>query len=365
MSRKWLRDWTSTLFGYPVSRGAFLMAVACPPCTPQVAILNNQSTATANPHMQLIQIPQAYFQVKFNSSSSSQPPLYTTFSYNGITLPSWYEGFDGMYHYWWVRTGSIAANSYIALDINYASSSQLNGTTVGINPYYGATLGFTYGQYDNGANVFLLYLNGNTSASGFVTKPSSGYSMSVTNTTVAYPNGTSYPAIEVQGNQLGIAQYTSASITSQPVIVEDFAKPDGTGWDQASVGLANSISASALYVDFAGTQYASSLLSYGYANGATCCWSGVKNGGVAGSASASWHYWWLSYSGSSVNIYVGSSLYNALYSYNEPNYIPSTGSLYYTVEVYPPAGTNTYFYIGWARIRDYPPNGVMPSAITI
>src|SRR5208337_55499 len=69
----------------------------------------------------------------------------------------------------------------------------LNSQTTGEAPQ----LSSTYGQYDNGANIFLSYFNGNTNPSSFTVSP--GFTLAQA-TGVTMPNGETGNAIQVTGS---------------------------------------------------------------------------------------------------------------------------------------------------------------------
>ncbi len=113
--------------------------------------------------------------------------LYAKF-YDNVTntfVPSWYEGFDGANHYWFVRLGTaITANTIYPLQLFIYQTSQIDGNVVGVNAFYAtAVLGQAYGWNDNGSNVFYLYWNfqGTSLPPGVASYVGSGSSLSVNN----------------------------------------------------------------------------------------------------------------------------------------------------------------------------------------
>jgi len=125
----------------------------------RLRVANNQGVATDSPHVQLVQLPHSPI---FAGYTPLEVPLRTLFVdlSAGAQAPSWYEGYDGVYHYWWVRTGSIPANSYIDLLLLFRSTATvLDGSKAGLNYHYAALNGLPT-NLDNGANVFLFYNNG-------------------------------------------------------------------------------------------------------------------------------------------------------------------------------------------------------------
>jgi hypothetical protein len=130
----------------------------------KVTISNNQSTATANPHIQEIKIDHNYLLSLLGLGIDPYVLPLNTIFYDpqaNAQAYSWYEQFDGTYHRWFVKTPSISANSTYTLYMIIDTMQQLvDGNYAGINAIYGQNyLGLSYGQYDNGKNVFLLYDN--------------------------------------------------------------------------------------------------------------------------------------------------------------------------------------------------------------
>jgi len=220
----------------------------------KVTITNNQSSATASPHVQPIVISHNYLLTLLGLVIDPYTvPLNTIFwdPQANAQAYSYYEFFDGTYHYWFVKTSSIGANSTYTLYMIVDFMKELiDGIYAGINPYTGmAYYGFSYAQYDNGANVFPKYFNfkGTSAPSGINTYVSSG---SVTfNNGVTIKGGTS-----ATGGENGIA--TAASF-SPPIVVEYFGtqttSPSGDSWGWNMVGFSNYLSSSDAYPAAGGT----------------------------------------------------------------------------------------------------------------
>lgn len=144
----------------------------------QITVMNNKSSATANPHIQEIVIPHTYLEalLGFELYLYSAPLFIYFYDPNqNSELYSWYETYDGTYHHWWVKLPQISADSSYSIYMIYDSSQiQLDGDYVGISPdfaYYINNIVDSYGQYDNGTNVFYYYWNfsGTSLPSGFST----------------------------------------------------------------------------------------------------------------------------------------------------------------------------------------------------
>jgi hypothetical protein len=130
----------------------------------KVTISNNQSTATANPHIQEIKIDHNYLLSLLGLGIDPYILPLNTIFYDpqaNAQAYSWYEGYDGTFHRWFVKTPSITANSTYTLYMIIDTMQQLvDGNYAGINAIYGQNyLGLSYGQLDNGKNMFLLYDN--------------------------------------------------------------------------------------------------------------------------------------------------------------------------------------------------------------
>jgi len=130
----------------------------------KLIIQNTQSVATANPHIQEIKLDHYQLLSILGASIDPYAVPFSTIFYDpqaNAQAYSWYEQFDGTFHRWFVKTQSIGANStytlYMIIDI---MQQLVDGNYAGINAIYGQNyLGLSYGQLDNGKNVFLIYDN--------------------------------------------------------------------------------------------------------------------------------------------------------------------------------------------------------------
>ena len=143
------------------------------------AIENTQSTSTSAPFQQEANISLSAFSSYEASNLQNVEFLYP----NGTVIPSWLESYSSSYGLWWLKIGGgIPANS--AVDIQIAFS--LPTSTVLFNNFNDGeapTLSSSYGEYDDGANVFNYYTNfaGTSLPSGFTEYVSSGSSISISN----------------------------------------------------------------------------------------------------------------------------------------------------------------------------------------
>jgi hypothetical protein len=326
----------------------------------RVTITNNQSTATANPHVQPIIIRHNYLLSLLSIDVDPYVVPLNTIFYDpqaNAQAYSYYDFFDGTSHYWFVKTQSISANSTYTLYMIIDLMEQLiDGNYAGINPYTGmAYYGFSYAQYDNGANVFPTYFNfkGTSAPSGINTYVSQG---SVTfNNGVTIKGGTS-----TSGNQTGIATSTSFS---PPIIVEYYGTQttspsgDNNGWN--AVGFSNYLSSSYGPPFFGGTY---TMLNF---EGGVNATPKTDQGGSATNGVLSMppnntfplSLW--------THIYLSNAYYTYQNFQNSTGYITcanNTASLPFAIEVgpneasYAPNGMTVYVL----RARDVLPNGAQP-----
>jgi hypothetical protein len=137
----------------------------------KVTLTNNQSTATPNPFQQNVYINHNYLESLLAVGIEPHIVGLNTIFYDpqaGAQAYSWYLGYDGTNHYWWVKTNSIGANSTYTLYMIIDLTEQLiDGNIAGINSQYAQSyLGSAFANYDNGAKVFNAYFPG-TNTSGW------------------------------------------------------------------------------------------------------------------------------------------------------------------------------------------------------
>ncbi len=330
-------------------------------CVIKVTITNNQSNATANPHVQPIKISHDHLLALLGVYINPYVvPLHTIFfdPQANAQAYSYYDFFDGTYHYWFVKTPSIGANSTYTLYMIIDLTEQLiDGNYAGINPYTGmAYYDFAYAQYDNGANVFPTYFNfeGTSAPSGINTYVSQG---SVTfNNGVTIKGGTS-----TSGGENGIAAATSFS---PPIIVEYFGtqttSPSGDSWGWNSAGFSNYLSSSDSF-PWAGGTYTLLNFENGVNASPKTSQGGSAVNGVLGMPPGNTF---------PLSLWTHVYLPNAYYTYqnlqNSTGYVTganNTASLPFEIEVgnneasYAPNGMTVYVL----RARDVLPNGALPT----
>lgn len=122
-----------------------------------ITITNNQPLPTAAPFQQMIRVDSALY------SSYESPNLQNVefFNIDGTVIPSWLESGNSNKAldtiYWLKLVDGIPADSSLTIYMGLATqgANLFDGNYVGEAPQLSAT----YGQFDNGANVFLLYDN--------------------------------------------------------------------------------------------------------------------------------------------------------------------------------------------------------------
>jgi len=327
----------------------------------KVTISNNQSTATANPHVQPIIIGHNYLLSLLNIDVDPYVVPRNTIFFDpqaNTQAYSYYDFFDGTYHYWFVKTPSIGANSTYTLYMIIDLMEQLiDGNYAGINPYTGmAYYGFSYAQYDNGAKIFPTYFNfeGTSAPSGINTYVSSG--------SVTFNNGVTIKGdASKTGGENGIA---TASSFSPPIIVEYFGtqttSPSGDSWGWNMSGFSNYLGSSDMDPEYSGTY---TLIDFENGVNATLA---TTQGGTAVNGTL------CTPSGNTFPPSLWTHIYlsNAYYTYqnlqNSTGYITganNTASLPFEIQVgnneasYAPGGMTVYVL----RTRDVLPNGVQPT----
>ena len=301
--------------------------------TTKVTVTNNQNTSTSSPFQQMVNMSNSVY--KGYAASNLQNVEF--FYYNGTIIPSWLESYtyskNALY---WLKLGSIGANSTDTIYVGFASNGTnlFNGNTVGEAPQ----LSSTYGQYDNGANVFsTFYQNfvGTGLPSGWT---GSGYSIN---------NGLSLP-------------YSSYALTSKNYGLNSTQILDYYG----NFPLATADHNAGFGYTLSSSDVTASTAIQTWFEINTAVWSNAYAGGLVDQGSG-WNATSALTTGYNVYSIYWPSSSEASFSvnYDTPSVL--------TKDVYgsqlPIGGANTQisqatigpFY--WVRVRADPPSGVMPS----
>jgi hypothetical protein len=231
------------------------------------------------------------------------------------------------------------------------------------NNYWGeaAPLSGTYGQYDNGVNVFSIYFNGNTGTSSF-TEGSSGCTL-VQTTGVLYGTATiNALKLSVKGTKAAMA-FTSGIPAGAYIAESNLEINPISGVTTDYVGLVDSGTASSLANGVGGGQPGSAHFVYVY-------WTaGGHTTGASSSysiAASTWYYADVVYPGTSAPSFTA-DLYSTLYTTPlatttaNANPLSSVGTFYFGLPTGNGGATGTILYYNWGRVRAYPPGGIPPS----
>jgi hypothetical protein len=332
-----------------------------------VTINNTQTSATPAPFQSMVNITESSFSghIVYNNNFANFEYFYA----NGTIIPSWIESNTTGKLITWVKLNKgIPASSTAVIYLGFASTSTnllSNTGTTGIGE--APQLSSTYAEYDDGASVFSIYVNGNTNPSDFSVY-SNGGTLSITQKTgvtigsvsanVLYASGT---INNVAGDWNG-AVYTSKSLSSGSYIAESnwYDLHSTTTADTETIGIANSGTSStvtnAILVDteYGGSQFNQFSISSG---------TGTPDQNPAGTyAGLQWLYSSITSLPSSWIGSMGSNLYSPSYTGTLTTNPMASQSVYLAFGGGPGSSTaGSDMYYNWLRIRAYPPNGVMPS----
>jgi hypothetical protein len=330
-----------------------------------VTVTNSESTAIPTDFQQLVSVDLSPYTTFLNrdlsntffSSDTAGSDIITSWLESGNTYP-----FNSV-NFWLYLPDGIGASSSITvyLQVDLSNTSHFNDTTTGVAP----NLTSTYAEYDDGANVFLLYLNGNTPLTDFNVYTGVSIAQAVG---VAYGSGTTN-AINITGNnndvntlQVGYKRGTTAT----SIIAEsNFQEYKLASTSQGEIVIANSSTTAnttnAIDVEMG---FGGSYFSQAYISGGTATTSINKQG----TENSTWNYASVTQIAGSTSFYgyIAPQLYSTAEGYSGTvtvNPISTATELYIGFGI---ASTSSGYpwnsYINWARARAYPPNGVMPSA---
>jgi len=299
-----------------------------------ITITNNQADPTPSPFQQLLNLNLSSI---LSSSSQLLNLQFCLDSQCNTPLYAWIEQNNLSNAYIWINLPvSIPANSSITIYMFVRNSIQYPYT--GIAPY----LTSTYAQYDNGENVFNFYDNfaGTTLSSKWTQGIGSGGSITVNNG-LTISSTTNYDTF-VQ----------SVPTFSVPIILESYvtAPTPTTNYERASIFIGT------------GSTTNENVVSYGYY---------FNNAYVNGQT------WRIGTSSVSIDVGTTIALNGILGGYwiasgNEQLYYNYTQQLTWNDTSQTPQATTVGLAVAgvsggysatfkWARVRTYPPNGVMPS----
>ncbi len=240
----------------------------------------------------------------------------------------------------------------------------------------------SYAQYDNGAKVFPIYIDGDTSISNFIADGS--------NTGFSVSKVTDIPFGSENINALEFAQSGSNACSCIPAetfsngvpatggyILETVFQSDGGGNRLGAGGLSSTTSDASGYgaIDM-GTQFFSQYFDAGFGSlGSAGFYDGCDRGGTT---TTNWRYGTLMYvtGATSFSAYIAPQFYSSVggwgatgFTFNPgsacnggsapPDNLASASNLYVT---FTNNGGSSHMYLNYARLRAYPPNDFMPTA---
>ncbi|MCL4396951.1 DUF2341 domain-containing protein [Candidatus Parvarchaeota archaeon] len=279
------------------------------------------------------------YETVFAAECQLNPGNYTL---SGSLSGSGYVSLGAFYYksndlVYWIKLGSIPAGSsksiYAAIAPN--STNLFNGNTVGEAP----NLSKTYGEYDNGVDVFNNYWNfaGSSLPSGWTyynAEPTINNGLDFANPDELIETTSTYPVNNILE---GYAMYPTGLTANM-----------GFGYIVSTSS--NSYTIDTLWLQVgssSGDAYSGIIDNLGDSNN----FMTVKSGSDSEFGSASSGILSVVSTGSEAYGYDG---YNLVYS--DTNYVAPSGNYYIAIG----SGGTSGLKIQWLRTRTYPPNGVMP-----
>jgi hypothetical protein len=329
-----------------------------------ITITNAQSTATPSIFQEEITwTPSSYTSyeasnlgnIRFYSSSAFTTSLYAWLESCTPSLSNTATSATA-----WVKLTSSIAASGGTLTIYMAF---LSTTTNFDGNYWGdaPTLSGTYGAYDNGANIFNAYFNGNTATSSFSVY--SGDTLSQA-TGISGPGGTTINAIKVTGTtgaHVPAFSFNTAMSNTALIVESSFSLAGDTADATGAAGLVDNAAVTSIKNGItAQVGYSSSYFSQAYEVGGTV----TLDANGAGTSTTNWEYASVTYTGSTASswsAYIAPQLYSTTggYSGTVSNNPLSSATNLYIGQISGLAAIDVYY--NFIRARAYPPNNVMPS----
>ena len=319
-----------------------------------ITVTNSESSATSTNFQQLVTVDLSYYSSFLNADLSNT--FFSSDSAGSTVLNSWLESGNtypfSSVNFWVVLSDGIAANSSttIYLQVDLSNANHFNTTTTGESPL----LSTSYGEYDNGADVFSSY-----QAWGGLTAIPTGWS--VYNPTNIFGSGVeatyilNSTNIEITySNSNGFLLLAKSYSTTIPYIIESLVSGTDTTNTNFYIGSFTENSAAAGVGTTAGFQDEN--------NGA-----GLHYSIMIGSTRNNNTNTMDSISQTIINVESISFSSTSLYSnYNTLQTSASTTtSDQNTIGIaYDSGDGGNSFSVYWLRVRAYPPNGVMPSIST-
>jgi len=314
-----------------------------------VKIVNNTGTAVSN-YQQMVVAPMCN-----NCANASVSNIFWAYDPAGASIiPSWLESQvgstvaptnanSGSLIYWLNIAGTISAGATQTVYMIFADrgTTVWDGTLTGVAPQWTST----YGQYDNGANVFLNYFSG-ASLSGWTVSGTAGQ-------TTSAPSGSPFGANAFYAlNSVGSYLYTIANGQSTNMIIEYYTYINRLNdvFFLVNSNGAGQLSRQGNGNGWYGIASTSSWTSWS-APPKTGSWTGWVMVGVVVNNGVATEY--LSTTLGNYGSEIGSNPSNQYTVANNGNYLGLVGD----------GGGSSNEYWNGIIIRAYPPNGVMPAVL--
>lgn len=332
-----------------------------------ILITNKQNNATPSQFQQMIAFPPAN-------------ALFASYVNNDLGNIRFYDGAIPLYSWceanctntttknaiFWVKLDKpIPQNSSLTIDMGVLPllrSTEYDGFYAGEAPQSS----INYGQYDNGANIFLAYANGNT--------PLNYFSVD-SNEILSQATGLSYGSGKINALQLtGYATkgmdmvFTHTPFLNQPLVTESNFQTQTTLVPAGAVCINDNPSPlSSKNAEGVVMGYITYYFSQVYELNNVYTYTDSKG---LGQVSNNWLFGSVTYRGpssSTWNAYIAPQLYSTSGGFkgglSSNNPLQQSGALYMceigsTVSFFP---TTTYY--NWIRARVDPPNDIMPATI--
>ncbi len=303
-----------------------------------------------------------------NKNASNIEFTYAGGHMNGTVIPSWMQTWNkksDIASYWLDILQPVnETGTYISVHTAPKDFNVLNGYNIGEAP----DLSSVYGQYDDGATVFLSYFNGLANFSDF----SVAGDFNISHTNVTYGHSV-INALNVSGvNSTGAYLIYDHGISKANVVVQSSVDIANVTGSTGTAGLSDFSAVNKKTDSAVGVEAGGNNKSYFYLeemNSNTFTTSGYKGAGSLNSGD------WLN-----TTLVYNTSVTPEFFGFNSPNFIstaeyykasnPYSGSLTYS----PLSGSELYFalltnssgsdiqeYYNWMFIRATPSGGTMPS----
>jgi len=305
--------------------------VAINESTLAIPITNGQNIDTPKPFQQLVQLNLSQYPEIEGVAGDLSNVYFSIDKFGQDKLYSWRETPASLTETqtWWVLLpDGIPAGGKIMIYLQVSSSTALDGVYTGEAPQ----LSSTYGQYDNGANVFTNYYNfaGTSLPSGWTSSTAGSSSVSVN-------NGISISS----NNRRGKVSVVSNIQINSTTVVDEYITAQSTKNGQAMCLVSSSSYSSFSY----------QANSVGFQNGSLLEIENNNSGAPSVVASTNVN--------APVLVSVANNILYANYAQVAQigSQILANGYLALSANT----GYHASFTVQWVRTRAYPPNGVMPA----